>query len=164
MSPAKDFKPDAQALSKLLSARPMQRLIRGTQNQQVLEQLLTDVVPEPVYDNITSCQLDYGILTIGVSTASWATRLRAQRHDILYAAERHRSLGRLKDLKIVIRPAKAEKPKPRKKQHAPPKPLSHQTVEMVQAAAGGCENDELKCALSRLAANMQVYTDKKGSS
>lgn len=154
-----NFKPDTQTLSQLLSAKPLQRLIRGTQNQQILQKLMSEVVPAHIGDNITSCQIENSLLVIGVNNASFATLLRTYRQDLLFASERHRDLGQIKDIKIIIRQRKTEPYKTKRKQHPRPISPSDQSVKLIQSTANNCKNDELKCALSRLAAHMQLYKD-----
>jgi hypothetical protein len=159
-----DSEPDAKALANLLSSRPLQRLIEGTKHQQILEQLIQDIIPKNILDNVTSYQIDQQQLVIAVTTASWATRLRAHRNDLLYGAERHRGLGRLTDVKIILRPPNAGKSHKKAKKELPlAPPPSEQSIDLVNTVASNCDNEELKCALSRLAANMQTYTDKKKS-
>ena len=157
-----DSGPDAKVLSSLLSAKPLQRLIKGAKNQQALQQLIDDVIPNNIRNNITSCQIEYQQIILAVSSSSWATRVRAHQSDLLFGAERYyRSLGRLTGVKIIIRPPSQKKPTPTKKEHNPAKTPSKQTIELMQDAASGCEHEELKCALGRLAAHMQGYSDEK---
>lgn len=152
--------PDAKVLSGLLSSRPLNRLMKSAKHQQILQELIDAVLPQTIQNNITSCQVEQQQIIIAVSSASWATRLRAYRNDLLYAAERHRNLGQLTDVKIILRPPKQEKSVAKKKELPRAKSPAKPAIELVQDAASNCDHEELKCALSRLAANMQVYTDK----
>ncbi len=160
MSSNHDFEPDAKALSGLLSSRPLSRLMKSAKHQQILEQLIEAVIPQSIRDNITSCQVEQQQMVIAVSSASWATRLRAHSNDLLYAADRGRNLGKLTSVKIILRPPKQKKRTAKKKQLPPARSPAEQSIEMVQEAANNCEHEELKCALGRLAAHMQMYTDK----
>jgi hypothetical protein len=161
MPPSYNSKPDAKVLASLLSARPLKRLIKGAKDQQILQQLIDDVIPKNIRDNITTCQIEYQQIILAVGSSSWATRLRAHQSDLLFGAERYyRALGKLTGVKIVIRQPAQEKPIPKKKELKPAKAPTKPAIELIQDAASSCEHEELKCALSRLAANMQVYSDK----
>jgi hypothetical protein len=150
---------DAKTLSDLLSAEPLKRLIRGANDQEILKQLITDVTPKNLFDNITSWQITHQQIVLTVTSASWATRLRAHRNDLLFGAERYfRSLGRLTDLKILVRPLQQKKPVQKKRKQIPPKTPTKAAIELVQVAALSCDNDALKSALNHLADHMQLYS------
>jgi hypothetical protein len=154
------FAPDAQRLSALLKAQPLQRLMRGSQNFKALQQLIAEIIPDSIRNNITGFALDQDVLVIATHSGSFATHLRAYRSDLLYGAERYSFLGRLKDVKIIIRPVKAKTRPKRERQRALPKRTSPQTLELIETIAKNCENNVLKCALSRLAQNLQIYSNQ----
>ena len=157
MPPLDRKKTDAQALSGLLSARPLKRLIRAAKQQQVLEQLLIEVIPENVMKGVSSWQIEERIMLLKASSASWATRLRAYQNDLLFAAERHPTLGKLYGVKISIQNRSQHKRSHSGKQHAPAQKPSQQAVNMVKTAADGCEHEELRVALDSLIQKMQTY-------
>ena len=161
MSPLNQTNNDAKTLSGLLTARPLQRLIRGAKQQQVLEQLLREVIPDNMFKHITSWQLADQQITLSVSSASWATRIRAYQNDLLYAADRHRRLGKLLAVKITIQNTPNKKKPTSQRQHTPAKKPSNQAVSLVKATADSCEHEQLKNALGSLVKKMQGYQDPK---
>ena len=157
MSPLDRTNKDAKALSGLLTAKPLQRLIRGAKQQEVLEQLLVEVIPDNIRKSITAWQLNDQQIVLSVASASWATRLRAYQNDLLYAADRHRRLGKLIAVKILVQNTPKRRKTTIRKQQEPAKKPSNQAVDFVKATAESCEHEALKGALSRLVEKMKDY-------
>ena len=96
--------------------------MKGAKNQQALQQLIDEVIPQSIREHLTSCQIEDQQIVLAVESASWATRLRAHQSDLLFGAERYyRSFGKLAGVKVIIRPPAAKKPQAKKKELKPAK-------------------------------------------
>lgn len=155
--PPIDNNTDAQALSSLLTAKPLQQLLRGAKQQQALQRLLSEVIPESICKNITSWNIEDQKMVIKVPSASWATRLRAYQNDLLYATDRHPMLGKLNAVKITVQNVPQRKQINQNKRHTPAERPSQQAMDMVKATADNCQHHALKAALGNLLEKMQHY-------
>lgn len=153
---------DPHSVDQILEGGSLSRLMRGAQYRLQIQQLLTEVIPDPVLSHITYYNLTNQILTLGVQSPSWATRLRAMTSDLLYALERKRSLERVREVRIILKPASTSKQSPPERTHKPPQTPSTESIESVQELADYCGNDLLQKALKQLAKSMQSYQKGKG--
>lgn len=108
--------------------------------------------PLRVVKNARPVRLSRGVLTVNTSTAAWADTLQYESDRILQALARHAPEAAVKKVRFQVGPLPDIPLPPRKKrQKAPPTPLS-ELPESVARQLARIADDDLRDAVARAAA------------
>lgn len=137
-----------QTIQTLLHASPeLGQLIRRARALSRIQAILLEYLPEAARPCVHVASHDGHCLTLHVSNAAWATRLRYQEQNICTVMARHLRMP-VTQVRIRVRPALArpEPPRPR------PATLSASTRRHLARTATYINDRDLSEALQRLSA------------
>lgn len=89
-----------------------------------------------------------------VASTVWATRLRYQLPKLLADAQQTENLSHITDIKIRVQPSNTASPSGRPR-HAK---LSKDAAHCLEQCASGIDDEQLRCALQRLASRQKTKT------
>jgi hypothetical protein len=113
---------------------------------EALRRRILGYLPSPAADHCLGADLKDGVLTLYMDSAAWTTGLRYQHAELLGALRQELSqpCHTLK-LRVLPEPIPGVPPKP------PPRTLSTDTRQLLDATAAGIDDATLAAALRRLA-------------
>lgn len=135
------------------SARSLAQMIERAGRHDAWTATLRALLDDEIAPHVYVAALNIPVMTIYVSTAAWATRLRFDVPRLLEEIARLEDFRGITDIRLKAQPIpEVRPPTPRKiDRNTPPK-------ELIEALADDTEDDDLRRALERLA-NVRGQTE-----
>jgi hypothetical protein len=116
-------------------------------------------VPEPLASHAHPVRYAAGLLFIHIDTPAWASRLRQQQSALMANLRRDPMLRDLADIRLKVVPTEGSASAPK----AAPKPsrLSTKAAGLIDRAADGISDPQLRDALKRLAHRVEGAPSKR---
>ncbi len=127
----------------------LQRLLQQAETLSRLQALVHDYLAPAARTQVQLGSYQDGILTLVLSDAASATRLRYQQERLLDQLRQHQEFSSLQRIRLKIRPAESAPPEVREERRY----LTGAASANIRQGAQAIEDPELRAALQRLAGN-----------
>lgn len=118
-------------------------------------QLIAEVLPAGLMEQIVFVRVDHGTAKITVKSSAFAARIRFHTHDIQQQISRNLPVD---NVTLHVLPAGTILPAPRPSDRAKPV-ASTKTVSAIRQVANSLDDPDLKRSLERLAGNLTPTQD-----